>query len=89
MALKFYNSAVKDKTRSQKVLGASSWVCRSYRGKTDREGRMGRGELSPILSRVNYLLFPVSVHLVADFEQVCIVEIQILLCQISFVSYLN
>ena len=50
---------------------------------------MGRGELSPILSMVNYLLFPVSVHLVADFEQVCIVEIQILLCQISFVSYLN
>ena len=37
------------KTKSQKILGAKSYVCRSYRAKTGK-GWMG---LPPILNRVN------------------------------------
>ena len=46
-SLKFYTSVARTKTKSQKVLGANSYACRRYRGKT------GRGDLpSPILNRV-------------------------------------
>ena len=39
MALTFYNSMAKRvKTKSQKVLGANSYVCRSYSGKTNDGG---------------------------------------------------
>ena len=37
MALKFNtNVAEKVKIKSQKVLGGNSYICRSYKGKTDR-----------------------------------------------------
>ena len=37
-------------TESQKVLGANSYVCRSYRGKT---GTGGPFSLPPILNKIN------------------------------------
>ena len=39
------------KTKTQKVFGANSYVCRSYRGTTDRVGCFA--PLLPILNRVN------------------------------------
>ena len=44
-----HQSAKRAKTKSQKVLKINSYVCRSYRGKTGREGLFG---FSPILNRV-------------------------------------
>ena len=41
-----HQSVKRVKTKSQKVLGPNSYVCRSYRGKT------GRAFLAPILNRV-------------------------------------
>ena len=41
--LKFYTKRVKNK--SQKLLGANSYVCKSYRRKTVRGWRVGRGWL--------------------------------------------
>ena len=38
------------KTKSQKVFWGKSYVCRRYRGKT---GMGGRGELPPMVNRVN------------------------------------
>ena len=38
MALKFFNSVTSLKTKSQKVLGANSYVGRSYRGKSGKGG---------------------------------------------------
>ena len=45
IALKFYTSVEKNvETKSQKVLDANSYVCRSYRGKT---GSGGGGAFCP------------------------------------------
>ena len=40
------------KTKSQKVLGANSYLCRSYRGKTGRLSGRGAFWGPPILNRV-------------------------------------
>ena len=42
------------KTKSQKVLGANSYFCRSYRGKTGRERKCFLA--LPILDRVKFLI---------------------------------
>ena len=43
-----HQCAKKVKARSQKILGANSYICRSYRGKS------GTGAFAPMLNRVNY-----------------------------------
>ena len=45
IALKSYTNVAKDLKQSQKVLGANSYICRSYRGKT---GKGGRGAFYPL-----------------------------------------
>ena len=53
---KFCNSVANWlKTKIQKVLGANSYVCRSYRGKTGRRGLFVPPLPSPILKRVNFV----------------------------------
>ena len=60
MALKFYTSMAKGlKAKSQKVLVANSYVCRSYRGKTGRWPFCPPPPL-PILSRVKKQDFSTS-----------------------------
>ena len=50
MALKFYTSVVKAKTKSQKVLRASSCVCRIYRGKAG-----SAGDFVPIVNKIKFV----------------------------------
>ena len=50
MTLKFYTSVNRVKTKCQKVFGAYSTVCRSYKGKTGMEGLFASPH--PILNRV-------------------------------------
>ena len=60
MALKLYISVAKGLKR--KVLGANSYVCRSYKGKTDRRGFLPPSSPThPILNGVNSYIFMVSI----------------------------
>ena len=59
----------KVKTKSQKVLEASSYVCRSYRGKTGRGGFLVS---TPILNRDKYFLnlgIPSWLNCFSDFSK--------------------
>ena len=51
-----HQSVKRFKTKSQKVLGAHSYVCRSYRGRTGRETF-----LPPILNRVNIIILRIII----------------------------
>ena len=57
--LKFYTSVERIKTKSQKVLGANLYLCKSYSGKTGEKGRVGEGGRflpPPILNSLSNLL---------------------------------
>ena len=57
--LKFYTSVAKRSKLKVRQLGANSYVCRSYRGKT---GRGGSFLPPPILNRVKVSIIPKLVY---------------------------